>query len=159
MSREDDVELAEQRRRASENNAQRTGYRRLGDDDGPSRPVPCRGCGVEVPISGFAWELAKTLTLYAMTRGEPPLEAGELTFCAPCGAEHQRAQLARAHERGERVSQLVRHTKATGERAPEHVESWLRRNGYPDMPDALRGICDRVEAARAKNGGRGKRER
>lgn len=138
MSDQDELEA----RRARQPKRQVVGVWSLHDEPAV-RDVPCRRCGAPVPIKQWVLDMAKRFSEYLATKGEPPLQDGELTMCEPCGKEWNERKIAAAQEVGERVSNLIRSVKAGVKTADSTDFAWLRRNGYGDTADGLEALQSR----------------
>jgi hypothetical protein len=126
------------------------------DADSLEREVSCKGCGVFVPISPLAWDLAKKFSEMLMAKGEPPLDEGELMYCQPCWVRHmaKRAELDKG--RDDRVAQIVADAKLAGKMPDDIALQWLRRNRYFDIEPMLKGYFERL-AKGPKGPSKGKR--
>lgn len=125
---------------------------RLGASESDAREVPCRDCGTPTMLSGFAWDFAKGASEMLMARGEVPLEAGELTRCAPCGEKWHAKKLETSYRIAERVTELVREVKAGRDLSDEQLY-WLRKYGYGDTAEGMDGVM-----RKRREGGRKGRE-
>jgi len=131
------AEVAEEHARARSNDSKRLGrVTRLREDDEPQRIVPCRDCGTEVELSEFAWQMAQRASDMLAKRGEPPLEDGELTRCAPCGAKWRAKANGVAEADLKTVQSVVREAKAKGY-LPASEAAWLKKHGHGDSVTAL----------------------
>jgi hypothetical protein len=119
-----------------------SGLVRFGASSTPPREVPCRDCGRQTEISGFALDVAKTASELLMSKGEPPLEYGELTRCADCAEGWQLKQLNTALRISNEVVRIIREVKA-GRDLNEAQLDWLRRNGYAQTAEGMEAVMQR----------------
>jgi hypothetical protein len=116
-------------------------------------PVPCRDCGKQVQLSGFAVDVAKMASEVLMNRGEPPLEYGELTRCDSCGETWRLKQLNTALRISNEVVRIIREVKA-GRDLNEAQLDWLRRNGYGPTAEGMEAVMLRRREGASGNGPR-----
>ena len=115
-----------------------------------ARLVPCRKCKQPAPLYRIAADMAESFSAQLVTRGEAPLEDGELVYCDDCTDKRRKHYEQRVGELVVKAAGWLKSIRETG-RIDDIARQTLIQYGYEDAIEAAMRMSGKVSNRREED--------